>query len=91
MLKFVTRYEDKYEVGIFFLDFFCTDFYQKAELNHFIILQFSNYSKDDAVISSEISRNDFESGTSLSSNERKSIFAKLVFSQIEITRIRSKW
>ena len=33
------------------------------------------------MISSEISRNDFESGTSLSSNKRKSIFAMLAFSQ----------
>ena len=29
MLKFVTRYEDKYEVGIFFLDFFVLIFIKK--------------------------------------------------------------
>ena len=33
------------------------------------------------MISTEVSRHDFESGTSLSSNKRKSIFAMLAFSQ----------
>ena len=33
------------------------------------------------MISTEVSRHDFEIGTSLSSNKRKSIFAMLAFSQ----------
>ena len=46
-LIIINLYENKYEVvpKLDLVSIFSLAFYQKAELNHFSILQFSNYSK----------------------------------------------